>query len=361
MYPEEAYEWTIYLGNGIHPLQWLTGAYLHADIIHLIGNIIFLLAFGLIVEGKIGWWKFLVIYNVIAIGQGFLTQIIMLGSEENVALGASGAIFGLLAICMVWAPKNEITILFFIFIRPFLWDVTIQGFAMFYIGLQFFIATLTGFQMSSEVLHLLGVAVGLPIGMVMVKKDLVDCEGWDLFNVWSEQHMLTREERYQRDQEKALKKKKQNKKKLTPEEKAQRKEKRIEAGVELFRNHINEKNIDGAILLYENIDKKVKGWDLPQPELQSLINLMYQDKRLKESLPYMEDHIKRFPELSDTLRIYAANILIHEERPKQAISVINGILCPDLLAEELKALMQKMLNDAAEMKPLMPEPEVEKW
>ena len=45
------------------PWQWLTANYMHADIFHLLGNMFVLWGFGLVVEGKVGWWRFLLIYN----------------------------------------------------------------------------------------------------------------------------------------------------------------------------------------------------------------------------------------------------------------------------------------------------------
>src|SRR5437879_9699033 len=49
-------------GDGLHPVQWVTSAFIHAGIGHLVGNMIFLWAFGLVVEGKLGWWRFLLVY-----------------------------------------------------------------------------------------------------------------------------------------------------------------------------------------------------------------------------------------------------------------------------------------------------------
>ena len=42
------------------PHTWLTAAYLHADFGHLFGNMVFLFIYGLIVEGKVGWWLSLI-------------------------------------------------------------------------------------------------------------------------------------------------------------------------------------------------------------------------------------------------------------------------------------------------------------
>ena len=55
------------LGDGLHPMQWLSHNFLHADFLHLLGNMVFLWAYGIVVEGKVGWWPFLLIYLGIGI------------------------------------------------------------------------------------------------------------------------------------------------------------------------------------------------------------------------------------------------------------------------------------------------------
>ena len=51
---EESIAWLILDFKTINPLQWITGAFMHGDFMHLLGNMFFLWAFGLVVEGKIG-------------------------------------------------------------------------------------------------------------------------------------------------------------------------------------------------------------------------------------------------------------------------------------------------------------------
>jgi len=105
----------------------------------------------------------------------------MLGAEGG-SLGASGVIFGLLAVAMVWAPENEVECLILIF--PWFWEVevSIKTLAFVYLALQVPGLLLVGLGVTSAALHLLGFAVGLPIGIVMLLRGWVDCEGWDWFS-----------------------------------------------------------------------------------------------------------------------------------------------------------------------------------
>ena len=101
-------EWMLSVGDGWHPAQWVTAAFLHANAYHLIGNMLFLWAYGLVVEGKIGWWRFLITYLMIAISQHLAVQSLFgvvtggWGNDQvRHVLGASGAISGVMAIALL--------------------------------------------------------------------------------------------------------------------------------------------------------------------------------------------------------------------------------------------------------------------
>ncbi len=88
--------------------------------------------FGLVVEGKLGWWRFLLVYLTIGVIYGALIQIVMLGAEPGVVLGASGVLFGLLAISLFWAPKNDMSCVLWLGMFSRLVEVPITLFATIY-------------------------------------------------------------------------------------------------------------------------------------------------------------------------------------------------------------------------------------
>ncbi len=79
--------WLLQYGNGLHPLEWVAYNFLHFGIGHLLGNMFFLWAFGIVVEGKLGWWKFLCVYMSIGIFGGALIQLTMLGYKPMFDMG----------------------------------------------------------------------------------------------------------------------------------------------------------------------------------------------------------------------------------------------------------------------------------
>ena len=179
--------WVMEFGT-IDPLQWLSSMFAHASVGHLLGNMIFLWAFGVIVEGKIGWLRMFALYMGIGLSQAALIQLIMLPIGGPGALGASSAIMGLMAISMVWAPKNEISIFYFFWffwvLRVGTFEVTIMTYAIFYLGwdLVNFIIVDSG-SMGTAALHLSGAVIGFGAGVLFLKQNWVDCENWDLFRV----------------------------------------------------------------------------------------------------------------------------------------------------------------------------------
>lgn len=71
-------DYALSYGRGIHPLQWLTSFFLHAGVLHLVGNMVFLWSFGLVVEGKLGWQKFVPLYLGLGVLQSALEQVALL-------------------------------------------------------------------------------------------------------------------------------------------------------------------------------------------------------------------------------------------------------------------------------------------
>ena len=79
--PATLYErYALALGDGLHPVQWVTHNFLHIGIGHLVGNMIFLWAFGMVVEGKLGPFSYLLVYLLIGTLHGALTQTLFLRS-----------------------------------------------------------------------------------------------------------------------------------------------------------------------------------------------------------------------------------------------------------------------------------------
>ena len=89
---------------------YLTYAFLHADIFHLGGNMIFLWVFGDNVEDAMGHVRYLIFYLVCAVAGAFLHGVILASSEEPL-IGASGAIAGVVVAYLMLHPHVKLWVL----------------------------------------------------------------------------------------------------------------------------------------------------------------------------------------------------------------------------------------------------------
>lgn len=89
----------------LDPVRLVTHAFLHGSAMHLIGNLFFLAALGLLVEGALGPWRFALLYLVGAVGAGLFSAAWNWGTPGG-GLGASGAIAALMgAFCVLWGTR----------------------------------------------------------------------------------------------------------------------------------------------------------------------------------------------------------------------------------------------------------------
>lgn len=96
-------------------LPLITSMFLHAGFAHILGNMLFLWIFGDNVEANFGHLPYLMFYLMCGIGSG-LIHIAFNFDSPIPALGASGAISGVMGAYIVLEPRNRILSLFFIFL-----------------------------------------------------------------------------------------------------------------------------------------------------------------------------------------------------------------------------------------------------
>ena len=89
-------------------ISLLSSMFLHGGLMHLGGNMLFLWIFGDNIELKFGKAKFLLIYLAWGVGAG-LAHIVIEPTSSIPAVGASGAISGILGAYLAIFPKVKIT------------------------------------------------------------------------------------------------------------------------------------------------------------------------------------------------------------------------------------------------------------
>jgi rhomboid family protein len=98
-------------------LPLVTSLFLHSGIAHIAGNMLFLWIFGDNVEDFFGHIPYLFFYLACGIGSGLLHVLFNLNSPLP-ALGASGAISGVMGAYLILYPNSRILTLVFIFLVP---------------------------------------------------------------------------------------------------------------------------------------------------------------------------------------------------------------------------------------------------
>jgi membrane associated rhomboid family serine protease len=123
--------------HGHHVITILTSMFMHASWMHIIGNMVFLWAFGPAIEDAMGHARFLIFYLAGGI-VAMMAQILGDPSSALPTLGASGAIAAVMGAFIVTYPRDRIRtlLIIFIFIR-----VTFIP-AVFLIGFWFLIQVL---------------------------------------------------------------------------------------------------------------------------------------------------------------------------------------------------------------------------
>lgn len=98
------------------PLTWITYQFMHADAFHLLGNLLFLVLFGVVIESLVGGLWVAAVFLV----SGVMGAIFMLAADAATALpmvGASASISGLIGFYVIVEQKKRVR--FFYFFSPF--------------------------------------------------------------------------------------------------------------------------------------------------------------------------------------------------------------------------------------------------
>ncbi|MEM6688492.1 MAG: rhomboid family intramembrane serine protease [Planctomycetota bacterium] len=172
-----------------NPGQWLNHVFGHTGWLQLLGDMVFLLCFGTIVEGFIGWRKFIVVYFAALFGTGVLVYLLQFfDGGKGLTQGSSSAVSTLMIWAVILAPAShvrlvtrehsritrlhhrvrlDVPVLMFVGTRIF-WDVTS-------------IAS-SGSLLSIGFGQTLGVFVGGTMGAIALNRGWIDSDGQDILN-----------------------------------------------------------------------------------------------------------------------------------------------------------------------------------
>jgi membrane associated rhomboid family serine protease len=105
-----------------HPsvLDLFSSMFMHAGLLHLAGNMLFLWIYGDNVEHRLGSLNYLFVYLATGMAATLFYTLFQLHSAVPM-IGASGAISGVLGLYFIWFPRNKVRV--FVMLFPFFVDV----------------------------------------------------------------------------------------------------------------------------------------------------------------------------------------------------------------------------------------------
>jgi membrane associated rhomboid family serine protease len=98
--------WRVGLHDG-SILRLFTAMFLHAGWAHLLGNLMFLLIFGLPAERAMGSWRFLLLFLLGGAVSNLVTGLII-GTPDQVIIGASGAVSAVIGAYLALFPAAKL-------------------------------------------------------------------------------------------------------------------------------------------------------------------------------------------------------------------------------------------------------------
>jgi len=124
-------------------LSIFTSMFIHGDILHLLGNMLYLWIFGNNIEDSVGHFRFVIFYLLCGTAASF-THIILNINSLIPMVGASGAIAGILGAYLMLYPRARVLVLIWLlfFIRT-VWIPSIIVLGLWFI-LQIYSAGLEG-------------------------------------------------------------------------------------------------------------------------------------------------------------------------------------------------------------------------
>jgi membrane associated rhomboid family serine protease len=313
---ESMFESLILRYGVIRPWQWVTWHAMHSGILHVTVDIFTLWTFGLLVEGIIGWKRFLGLYVGIGFVSAVIEQICTLFMSEGGALGASTIMYTLIALALIWTFKCQlhcwsITQPASVFKAPVLvlalvclsFEFVMGIWSSNFVGSSLFIALL------SESFHfVVGAVSGVAIGALLLIQKQVNCAGFDILSSYS-------------NEEKPAEKPKSPEVAL-----ADKRDEETESTFHAVRNYLKLHRAEMAKKIYLEMLEKYPDWQLPEPLLGSLADGLYLAERWDDAITITIAYLQCYQEREVHFRMVLAQTLVEKlQRPQQALLVLNKL------------------------------------
>lgn len=155
--------------NGVAQIGWLSSLFVHADVFHLLGNLLFFYIAGPVIEDAWGTTRFVLLYVLGGLAAG-ATEFFVAPESMLPIVGASGAIAACIGATCVQFPKRHVRVFYWFWIRmgTFLMPVWLWGGLWFLLEVYNF--TMAGPNAGVAFgAHVGGFVFGAVFGLVIIK------------------------------------------------------------------------------------------------------------------------------------------------------------------------------------------------
>ena len=301
--------------RNFHFWSLFTYQFLHASWWHVIGNMIFLLPFGKVVEDRLGHFGFLALYLLCgAIGGGLHVLL-----YDNPVVGASGSVCAITAAFAALAPRSKIRILFIFFLITI---IEVPGLLLVIFQIAFDGLNLLGSFAGADggptawVVHLGGYASGISIVLLLLRSGLIPRGEYDLFRVIT-QAKRRRQFRSIVSDATLPKKQKQKQKPLSPTERSR----------SLILNFLASGQHELAAERYLKALIEDTSFSIDAPARIEVANILLRQGKTAEAAALYEQHLKQVPPPEDSssvallLAAKYARVLNNPKRSQELIAV----------------------------------------
>jgi len=166
--------------------QFITYQFLHGDIFHLLGNMLFLWVFGNAVNAKMGNAVYLIFY----IAGGIFAGVGFASFNSGFVIGASGAIAAVTTAFLALHPRSQVTLFYWLWLFIGTWSVQ----ALFVIGFKIILydnilmPSLSGGGGVAYSAHLTGYVFGLVVSLGLLLIRALPRDQYDILALWKRAH-----------------------------------------------------------------------------------------------------------------------------------------------------------------------------
>lgn len=179
-----------------HWWQLLSYALLHGGIMHLAGNMVFLLVFGSRVNALIGAAQTAILYPLLAVAAALAYMWAEANGSPMPMLGASGAIMGLAGMYFVLFPIHRVHMVIWLRLglftgfRLLMKIFAVRGFwvVLFYLAFDVLATVLGSKDGVAHWAHLGGFITGAAVALILLLARQIDARGSDLLSVTLGRH-----------------------------------------------------------------------------------------------------------------------------------------------------------------------------